>query len=292
MNKNLKLEIYQSTWAMERRHPVLPEWSLEAQCKMIAEAGFHGFNIDLSTSALPSMAELKSSLTHAGLGCSICAFPRSMDDVKKSIEDCLFIDASALILNARIFPFTPEEAVEFVSESIRSGKESGVPIQFETHRFTLTNDLLFTCQLLDLCPELELVADLSHYVVGREMPMPVDDFHQQLIAKILSRSVSIQGRIASREQVQVPLHFPQHRAWREQFYRWWQAGVGDFKARAEAGSVFNFTCELGPPDYAITDENGYELSDRWQEGLILKDKFKAIWNASSSHPEYSEKFPK
>ena len=37
------LELYHSTWAMERRHPVEPEWSLSQQCDMVAAAGFgHG----------------------------------------------------------------------------------------------------------------------------------------------------------------------------------------------------------------------------------------------------------
>ncbi len=50
-----------------------------------------------------------------------------------------------------------------------------------------------------------------------------------------------------------------------------------FIDRNPDNAVFNFTCELGPPDCAITDENGYELSDRWQESLVLKNKAEEIW---------------
>lgn len=277
MKNNSTLELYHSTWAMERRHPDYAEWDLQEQCDMVASNGFNGFNIDPGTEFIPAVGQLKTALDNAGLTCSICAFPGSIDEVKKALDYCDQVNATALVLNARVFPFSPNDAAEFVNASIELGKTSNTQLQFETHRFTITNDLLFTIQLLDLCPELELVADLSHYVVGREMPMPIDDFYNGLVEKVLSRSVSIQARIANREQIQLPIHFQRHQPWLNQFYEWWDFGMRSFIERHPDGAVFNFTCELGPPDYAITDEHGYELSDRWQESLILKNKAEEIW---------------
>ncbi len=43
-----KLEIYQSLWAMELRHPELPERSHEEKFVIVAEAGFHGMCLDLA----------------------------------------------------------------------------------------------------------------------------------------------------------------------------------------------------------------------------------------------------
>ena len=278
MEKNLNLDIFHSTWAMERRHPKLPEWSLAEQCEMVASAGFQGFNIDPETPFIPDVKSRRAALANAGLGCSICAFPASLEDVRASLNYCVEIDAKALVINARIFPFSPEDAVPFVENALELGRNADVAVQFETHRFTLTNDLLFTYQLLDLCPDLDLVADLSHYVVGREIPLPVDKFHQNLISGILSRCVSIQGRVASREQIQVPIHFPQHQPWVSQFYQWWEQGMRSFIERAAEGSTFNFTCELGPPDYAITDSQGFELSDRWSEGNVFREQIDRTWN--------------
>lgn len=83
----------------------------------------------------------------------------------------------------------------------------------ETHRDRMTTDLLFTLQLLDCFPDLRLTADLSHYLVGREFAWPVDDTNHALIHRILDNAWGIHGRIASREQVQISLGFPQHQGW-------------------------------------------------------------------------------
>jgi len=277
MPSRFNLEIFQSTWAMERRHPDYPEWSLSEQCKMISEAGFHGFNIDLDTPYIPGLDEVQQNLEDWQLRCSVVAFPSTVDDLKRSLEKSAQLSATSVVVNARYLPFQPEQAVEFVGQCIQAGSEFSIPVHFETHRLTLTNDLLFTVQLLDLCPSMQLVVDLSHYVVGREIPYPVDDFHQALISRTLFRAVSIQGRIASREQIQVPIHFPQYRNWVDQFYDWWEQAATAWLSNAKAGEVFNFTSELGPPDYAMTDENGYEFSNRWQESLVFKEKIENIW---------------
>jgi hypothetical protein len=39
----------------------------------------------------------------------------------------------------------------------------------------------------------------------------------------------------------------------------------------------NFLCELGPPPYAITGADGWELSDRWAEAQLMKDGIREMW---------------
>ncbi|NKB60795.1 MAG: hypothetical protein GKR95_01195 [Gammaproteobacteria bacterium] len=283
----MSLEIFQSTWAMEVRQPGKQELSLSEKCSLTAGSGFDGLNIDLDVEDMPPVLEVRDTLTDYGLACSVVAFPANVDELIVALERCGVLDATSLVVNARYFPFSVEQGGEFVENCLATGREFGIPVHFETHRLTLTNDLLYTVQLLECCPDLRLVADLSHYVLGREMPIPVDGFHQELIERILRRSVSIQGRIPSREQIQLPLHFPSNQDWVSQFYEWWEWGMKDWLSRStisprspseiEDNNRFNFTCELGPSPYAMTDENGVEFSDRWEEGLVLKREVEKTW---------------
>lgn len=271
------IEFYQSLWAMERRQPNTPEWSLEQAFAMAAEAGYHGICIDMGGGDVPTVERAEPLFKQHNLGCTICAFPDSVEALKPVLDMAARLDARFININARYFPFTPAQGAAFVTDSLALCATAGIPAYFETHRLTLTNDLLYTLQLLELVPELDMVADLSHYVVGREMPFPVDDFHNDLIDRILRRSVAFQGRVASREQVQVQLDFPQHQAWVDQFFSWWEQGFRYWRARHDTNATLNFLCELGPTPYAITGPEGYELSDRWQEALLLKDRVAAIW---------------
>ena len=99
-----------------------------------------------------------------------------------------------------------------------------------------------------------------------------------LFDRLIARSDCFQGRIANREQIQVPIDFPQHQDWVALFKDWWRQGFQDWRARAADDDTLIFLCELGPPPYAITDANGAELSDRFEEALTIRSWAETIWN--------------
>jgi hypothetical protein len=102
-----------------------------------------------------------------------------------------------------------------------------------------------------------------------------------LITKVLERSDSLQGRVAARGQIQVALGFPQNAKWLALFREWWREGMSAWLARQTGkNSALVFLCELGPPDYAITDARGRELSDRWAEALLLARIARETWSAA------------
>jgi hypothetical protein len=278
-----RLEIFQSLWAMERRRPDREEWPLERQFEMIAQAGFDGAGIDHAARETPSVDRARALYRDNGLACLITAFPATTEDLVRTLDAAVSLDARLVCVNARYFPLTVDEGADFVCACLELAAQARMPVCFETHRLTLTNDLLYTLQLLERVPDLQLAADLSHFVVAREFPAPVDRRHQEWIETLLRRSVALQGRVATREQVQVPLHFPQHFHWVEQFFAWWQLGIVSWRRRSPDDAILNFMCELGPPPYAITGADGCELSDRWQEALVLKRRIRELWDTCVGH---------
>jgi hypothetical protein len=55
-------------------------------------------------------------------------------------------------------------------------------------------------------------------------------------------------------------------------------GFESWKKRNHENAVLNFLCELGPREYAMTGADGEELSDRWEEALVIKNRVQTIWN--------------
>jgi len=275
-----RLEIFQALWAMEHRRPGEAQPPLAENFDRVKDAGFDGMAIDLG--AL-SFAQAEATVPHfarTGLRGLLTAFPRSIEDLRPALKLAKRIEAPFVVVIGQVMPLSVAGSIAVIRDWLRVAAEEQTKIQFETHRNCITNDLFATVQLLDAVPDMRLAADLSHYVVDREMPCPPPPELQALIARVLARSDSFQGRVAARGQIQIALEFPQHRKWVNLFADWWRAGFASWKARAGADESAIFLCELGPPDYAITDANGAELSDRWAEALALRDMAKALWDES------------
>ena len=271
------LEIYQSLWAMELRHPRLPESSGKVKFEKVAAAGFDGICLDPAVEEIPKCRGLASLFQEHGLGCMINAFPNRLEDMQPLLELADDLDACMVNVISGVMPVRPEEAVPLVRRWSEEAAAHGMPLLFETHRDSLLNDLYFTLQLIELVPEMRLCADLSHFVVDRELRVPVPTRDEAYIQAILERSDCFQGRVASREQIQVQINFPQHQQWVDIFKGWWRDGIRMWRQRNADDAVLRFLCELGPPPYAITDIDQNELSDRWDEALQIRAWAREIW---------------
>ena len=177
-----------------------------------------------------------------------------------------------------VMPLTAQEAVPVVNTWLSMARSYDFPLLLETHRNGTLNDLFYTLEVLEMVPELRLCADLSHFVVDRELQLPLGETDQGYFATILERSDSFQGRISSNQQIQIALDFPQHRDWVMQYRQWWSQGIEGWARRQQADATLNFLVELGPPAYAITGPDQRELSDRWLEGLQIREWVEAIWS--------------
>ena len=175
-----------------------------------------------------------------------------------------------------------EDCIPLLEGWQRLGEEAGIDVLIETHRDRMTTDLFFTLDLLDRLPDLRLLGDISHFLVGREFAWPVSDENHALIHRILNNSWAFHGRVASREQVQIEISFPHHRPWVDLFLGWWEYGFKSWRKRAGSDDTLAFTCELGPKPYAITGRDGEDTTDRWEESLLLMQEARDLWTRTAS----------
>lgn len=278
--KNQRLKIFTSLWAMKPHDHTGSILTHEEICAKVKEAGFDGLALDLGASDVNEANSIRPYLEKYNLTPLIVAFPKTVSSFKETLMMAKDFGSPFVDVIGQVTPLSVEGMIPIIRAWITMSEKIGVPIQFETHRNSITNDLYSTLQLLDAIPEMRLCADLSHYVVDREFWFPFSDRDSNLISRIIKRSDSFQGRVASRQQIQLQLHFPQHQKWVQLFQNWWQEGIEDWKRRNSVGD-FLFLCELGPPEYAITNELGKEMSNRWEESLIIKAWIEKIWSKSN-----------
>lgn len=277
-----RLLVYQSLWAMERRRPDRLEWSLDEKLAMIHAAGFDGAGVRFADYGYANT--VTGFLREHGMTWQAQCYPQTVDDLKPIIEHVQELGADHINLQADVRPYTVDECVPYIEGWLRLAEDAGLPLQIETHRNRMTTELVFTLHLLDRFPALRLTGDLSHYVVGREFWYPVSADDHAMMHRVIDHCWGFHGRVASREQIQLQLGFAQHKHWVDVFMGWWERGFRGWRKRAGADATLTFLCELGPPEYAMTGADGYELSDRWQEAQWLKDEVRALWDRIAAEP--------
>ena len=284
-----ELLVYQSLWAMERRRPDGLEWSLPEKLEMIRDAGFDGCGVRFFD--LDYAREVTAFLRENAMSWQAQCYPKSVDDLKPVLDHVAELGADHINLQPAVKPYRLEDCIPYIEGWLALARESGLELHIETHRDRMTTDLFFTLHLLDRFPDLRLTGDLSHYVVGREFSWPVSEENHALMHRVIDNCWGFHGRVASREQVQVQISFAHQKDWLDLFMGWWEYGFRSWRKRAPADATLTFLCELGPKEYAMTGADGYELSDRWQEALMLKDMVRALWRRIESESEGQNESP-
>ena len=250
--------------------------SYEEICEKVAAAGYDGMALDLGAGDIAQAREVQPIMARYGLTPLIVAFPKTVESMREVLVMSKDFGAPFVDIIGQVMPISVDGMIPVIRRWMDMAEEVGIPVQFETHRNCITNDLFTTLSLLDAIPEMRLCADLSHYVVDREFKLPLQHHEKMMISRILDRADSFQGRVASRQQIQLQLDFPQHQKWVDLFKCWWREGFERWLSQNQEGDCI-FLCELGPPEYAMTDHAGVEMSDRWQEALLIKSWVEEIW---------------
>jgi len=210
-----KLIVMQSLWAMERRQPDGMERPLEKNVEMIIEAGYGGVSTDWRDRERSK--RIAAMLKPHGMVAEGQCFPKTVDELKPVLEIATETGLHHLDIQPDVRPRSIAECVPLIEGWLRLAEQVDFPVYIETHRDRMTTDLFFVLDLLDRFPDLPLLADLSHFLVGREFADPVDEVNHGYIHRVLDNSWALHGRVASREQVQVEVSFPHHRKWLDLF---------------------------------------------------------------------------
>ncbi|OCT15224.1 xylose isomerase [Paenibacillus pectinilyticus] len=280
-----RLDVQQAIWAMIGLGENGKEWSLEQKFEKIAEAGFTGVSY-----LLPSKEEMDlwhRLLDRYKLSFSAIAFPtkpQDLIDIMTAANDFGRVQyINSQVLDSFVID---KEAVQLLDGLLKVSDEFQIPHFIETHRGTVTQDLIRTAGYVDTLPNLKLMIDLSHYVVAGEI-QGTNEKVEAFFDKILSRSAGMHARVSSGEQVQVDIGLDGDHPMLEHFTRWWRKGMGHWLKQAKPGDLFPFCTELGPPNfYAMTylDERGqeHEVSDRWQQALLFKRIIEEQWRQAQA----------
>jgi len=275
MASGQRLLFLQSLWAMERRHTDGKERTLEQNIEMILGADFDGVSMSFTDAVAARRAG--ALLKPHGKVIEAQCFPGTVDDLEPMLELAAAVGVHHLDIQPDVRPRRLQDCIPLIEGWRRLAEQVSFPVYFETHRDRMTTDLYFTLDLLDCFPDLKLLGDLSHFLVGREFVTPLSQENQGYMHRIIDNCWAFHGRVASREQVQIEISFPHHRVWLDIFLDWWQYGFASWRSRAGPNDSLAFVCELGPKPYAITGRDGNDTTDRWAEALLMREHVRKLW---------------
>jgi hypothetical protein len=284
-----RLEVQQSWWAMMGLGNGEREWTREEKFEKLAEAGFTGI-----MGRLPEEREAEAwrrLLDQYGFSFGIHSFPHKPEDLRELLQAAKQFGVQYVNSQVMDSLVIGQPATQLLEGLVAEARSAEVPYFVETHRGRVTQDLHRTVEYVKAVPDLRLTIDLSHYIVAGEVTGSDDSMLQRitgLFNNLFQRTSSIHARISNGEQVQVDVGPSGEHPMVEHFMGWWERGMAYWLKEAQQGHVLPFVTELGPPDYAITNPtylsgNHVEISDRWEQALVLKKLGEEAWKRARQH---------
>jgi hypothetical protein len=147
-------------------------------------------------------------------------------------------------------------------------KNSGIPIWHEIHRGRFSFHLKTLLKYLDVFPNLNLIADFSHFCVVSESNL---DDQQDLLKQIYPNIKHIHARIGCEQSPQVNHPFaPEWKDYLEKYVIWWKEIIQIHQKRNY--SAISITPEFGPFPYMPQEPfTKKPLSNQWEINIQMKN---------------------
>jgi hypothetical protein len=161
-----------------------------------------------------------------------------------------------------------DEAFRLIESILDASHQTGFPLYVETHRATICQDMWRTVGFVKRFPEMRFNGDFSHWYAGQEMVYGGFEKKFKFIEPVLERVRFIHGRIADPGCIQAAVR--EGTTYLAHFELLWTACFRSFIEQASGDSFICFAPELlGAGNYYARSVNGAELTDRWEESLLL-----------------------
>ena len=267
-----QLRMHHNEWGLRLLPRGGKEWSFEEKVRRVKEAGFVGWEMDTGLDFEPQVLELLAQYElDLGMGCA----PRTFPAMQRDIESAKKAGAKYLIPIAMSAYLSDEETFTYVRDSMQVAADHGIPLLWETHRGSVTQSPYRLLRLLEKIPQMRFCADLSHWAVVDSLGSSAERMIERW-EPILDHFDAIQCRISTGSQVQVDVGDGSGKLGQE-WMKLWAEIMRRWLKRAQPGDIFPVAPELGPPSYSIVGLDGKEISDRWEQSLVMKKLTEQAW---------------
>ncbi len=274
-----RLSVEQAIWAMGKLPRGGEEWSREEQVAKISGDGFDGFMVFLPRGDEAQAAYRDLASKHR-LQITLQCAPSTVDDLRLALKAVNQMNARGLVAMIRPTFVTFQEGARKIRDMMAASREAKVPFYVETHRGTITQELLLTGRWAREIAGIQIHADLSHFVISYGIGGPPSGPIKAVFDAVLARTGMIDGRVGNGQQVQIDVGPGGDNPHARLFASWWKQSMATWLEQAKPGDVFVFKSELGPPAYSIVGLDGAEISDRWSQALVLRDLGIRTWNVA------------
>lgn len=246
------------------------EWSLDEKFRRVAEAGFEAVECWPDET---NAREIRETLDRHGLGLGYGFRSDNIAAFREAVGKARDLGADYINGHAESPYMTSEQMTGLCRDIVLLSEDEGFPIFIETHRGTLTESLFRVWELIERVPDIRFTADLSHYALASEWTAMTEE----KLEPVLQRVGSIHARVSNGQQIQVDVG-DGGTQWARTFVDLWATAMRHWKQTARPGDVMPFVSELGPPTYGIVDADGNEVSDRWEQSLVLRQLGEEAWS--------------